>query len=71
MTSPGNERNSSQRAENERRALAVVKEAIKDLRFGVVSIVLQDGFVVQVERMEKHRLLSRRESQLRGEGEGI
>lgn len=66
-----NDKASAQRAENERKAVALVREAIKDLRFGVISIVLQDGYVVQVERTEKYRLLSRRETQVRGEGEGI
>ncbi len=66
-----NDKASSRRAENERKAVALVREAIKELRFGVISIVLQDGYVVQVERTEKYRLLSRRETHVRGEGEGI
>jgi hypothetical protein len=31
-------------------------EALRGLRFGEVRIVLQDGVVVQVERMERTRL---------------
>lgn len=71
MVSQGLDRTSVQKAENERKALALIREAIKDMRFGVVSIVLQDGFVVQIERTEKFRLLNRREIQMSGEGEGI
>lgn len=59
------------RAENERKALTLIQEAIRGVRFGVVTVVLQDGLVVQVERTEKHRLLSRREVEVAGEGEGI
>ena len=59
------------REENERKALALVRDGIRAVRFGVVTVVLQDGFVVQVERTEKHRILTRREIGLSGEGEGI
>ena len=38
---------------------------------GHISVVLQDGLVVQVERTEKRRILTRREVELAGEGEGI
>jgi len=31
------------------------------LRYGVVTIVVQDGVVVQIERTEKHRLARLRE----------
>jgi hypothetical protein len=31
-------------------------KTLQGLRFGVVSIVVQDGVVVQIERTEKHRL---------------
>lgn len=41
---------------NHEQALTRVREALRDLRFGVVTVVLQDGYVVQVERTEKHRL---------------
>ena len=41
---------------NHEQALTRIREALRDLRFGVVTIVLQDGYVVQVERTEKLRL---------------
>ena len=70
MSSPGTNRGPL-RAENERKALALIQEAIRGVRYGVLTIVLQDGLVVQVERTEKYRLLNRREVEVAGEGEGI
>ena len=51
MSSPGIHR-ATLREENERRALALVRDAIRSVRFGVVTVYLQDGLVVQVERSE-------------------
>jgi hypothetical protein len=36
--------------------IEVVREKVKDLRFGVVQIVVHDSHVVQIERTEKTRL---------------
>ncbi|MDZ4821008.1 MAG: YezD family protein [Planctomycetota bacterium] len=36
--------------------LRQIAEVLKGLQFGVVSIIVQDGVVVQIERTEKHRL---------------
>jgi hypothetical protein len=33
-----------------------IREALSDLRYGTVTIVVQDGIVVQVDRTEKFRL---------------
>ena len=33
-----------------------IHDALRGLRFGVVSIIVQDGVVVQIERTEKRRL---------------
>jgi hypothetical protein len=33
-----------------------IGEALSDLRYGTVTIVVQDGIVVQVDRTEKFRL---------------
>jgi hypothetical protein len=48
---------------SDRRALApgdpvitYILKTLQGLRYGVVSIVVQDGVVVQIERTEKHRL---------------
>jgi hypothetical protein len=36
--------------------LAQVSDAMRGLRFGQVTIIIQDGVVVQIDRLEKHRL---------------
>jgi hypothetical protein len=59
------------RTENERKALDLFLQAIREIRYGVVSVVLQDGLVVQIECSEKYRLLTRREVELAGGGDGI
>lgn len=33
-----------------------IREALKGLKFGSVSIIVQDGVVVQIDRMEKRRI---------------
>jgi hypothetical protein len=38
-----------------RGALRYVEEALRGLQFGAVTIIVQDGVVVQVERTERHR----------------
>lgn len=37
-------------------ALKRIENALRGLRFGTVTLVVQDGVIVQVERMEKIRL---------------
>ena len=38
-----------------RAALRHVEEALRGLRYGAVTIIVQDGVVVQVERTERRR----------------
>lgn len=33
-----------------------IREALRGLRFGSVSIIVQDGVVIQIDRTEKRRL---------------
>lgn len=33
-----------------------ISDALRGLKFGVISIIVQDGVVVQLERTEKRRL---------------
>jgi len=40
-------------------ALDRIHEALRGLRFGTVSVIVQDGVVVQVERTERLRLVHR------------
>jgi len=36
-------------------ALRYIEEALRGLQFGTLTIIVQDGVVVQVERTERHR----------------
>jgi hypothetical protein len=47
--------------QHEERALAYVREALRGLRFGEITIKVQDGVIVQVERTERKRWERRRE----------
>ena len=40
-------------------ALDRIEDALRGLRYGEVTVIVQDGVVVQVERTEKLRLLRR------------
>ena len=33
-----------------------VRQAVRGIRFGEVRIIIQDGLIVQIERVEKQRL---------------
>lgn len=44
--------------------LALVREKVEGLRYGVVQLVVHDGRVTQIERTEKTRLPSARENSL-------
>ena len=41
--------------------VALVREKVESLRFGVVQLVVHDGRVTQIERTEKTRLPASRE----------
>ncbi len=41
-------------------ALAKVRDALTGLRYGQVTVIVQDGVVVQVERTERLRLQQKR-----------
>jgi hypothetical protein len=40
--------------------LEEIAAALRDLRFGSVNIIVQDGVVIQIDRTEKRRLRTRR-----------
>ncbi|HVM96229.1 MAG TPA: DUF2292 domain-containing protein [Candidatus Acidoferrales bacterium] len=44
---------------NQRDAFALerIRDALRGLRFGTVTVIVQDGVVVQVDRTEKLRLV--------------
>ena len=52
-------RHAARRAERPRDALDRISAALRGLRYGTVTAVVQDGVVVQVERTEKFRLEKR------------
>ncbi|AMV38134.1 YezD family protein [Planctomyces sp. SH-PL62] len=33
-----------------------VRAAVRDIRYGEVRVIIQDGLIVQIERLEKQRL---------------
>jgi hypothetical protein len=41
---------------SESAAIDQIRESLRGLKYGVVSIIVQDGVVVQIERTEKRRL---------------
>jgi hypothetical protein len=43
-------------------ALSHITEALRGLKFGQVTVIVQDGAVVQVERTERHRFERRQPS---------
>jgi hypothetical protein len=45
--------------ERTREALERIGAALRTLRYGTVTVIVQDGVVVQVERTEKFRLEKR------------
>jgi hypothetical protein len=45
-----------QRTARIEQAIEEVRDALRGLRYGEVSIVIQDGVVVQIERTERRRL---------------
>jgi len=37
-------------------SLRAVRDALKNLEFGSVTLIVQDGLVIQIDRLEKRRL---------------
>lgn len=61
MTDPRSGMNSSSRprvkGDHQETALEEIRSALQGLKFGQVVAVVQDGVVVQIERIEKKRLV--------------
>ncbi len=53
---PANPGEEKANAANEARDLSAVRDALRGLKFGSVTIFVQDGVIVQVERTEKIRI---------------
>lgn len=43
-------------SEHEDAAWRVVRESLRNLQFGTVTLVVQDGLIIQVDRTDKKRL---------------
>jgi hypothetical protein len=43
------------REQNLQWALQQIEASLRDLQFGTLTLVVQDGVIVQVERTERHR----------------
>jgi hypothetical protein len=44
-------------------AIDEIRASLKNLRYGSVTIIVQDGVIIQIDRTEKRRLHSRRANQ--------
>jgi hypothetical protein len=53
--SSGQDPGAGQAREQPLAALDYIQEALKGLRFGEVTVIVQDGYIVQVERTERRR----------------
>lgn len=42
--------------DNESDHLEIIKKLIQSMRFGSISIIIQDGKIVQIEKTEKYRI---------------
>ena len=57
-----NESQSMSNPEDTRRKqeMAAIEHALRGLRFGSVNLIVQDGILIQIDRLEKNRLRPRR-----------
>jgi len=46
---------------NQNQSLQRIHDALRGLRYGSVTIIVQDGLVIQIDRLEKFRIRSSRE----------
>ena len=54
MNQPRNAETSRERAQDV--ALKAIADALKGLAYGQVTVIVQDGVVVQIDRLERQRL---------------
>lgn len=48
--------NTEQREQIFRYALQLIDQAVAEIRFGAVTLIIQDGYIIQIEKNEKIRL---------------
>jgi hypothetical protein len=56
------QRGETDRHRNYRKAMLQVEQTLQGLRYGQVTVVVQDGIVVQIDRLERMRLPRRADS---------
>lgn len=44
--------------EQDSSSLQMIQELIHDIQYGSITIIIQDGRIVQIEKNEKHRIKS-------------
>lgn len=49
-------KNTNKREQVLRHALEIIDQAITEIRFGSITLVIQDGYIIQLEKNEKIRL---------------
>jgi hypothetical protein len=55
MSDPTGASAPASREQNLQWALQQIEALLRDLRYGALTLVVQDGVIVQVERTERHR----------------
>jgi hypothetical protein len=55
MNNPPTELVPASREQNLQWALRQIEQSLRDLRYGALTLLVQDGVIVQVERTERHR----------------
>ena len=55
---PTREQRQPTKGNDQDKVFTYIRQALADLQFGTVTIVVQNGRVVQIERHEKHRMIS-------------
>ena len=53
-------KNTEDSATSQEPALRHIDDALRGLRFGTVTVIVQDGVVIQIDRTEKRRLKGHR-----------
>lgn len=60
------ETTSNKRSGPTREEWGQIETSLAGLRFGAVTIIVQDGVIIQIDRTEKRRLRTRREAGAEG-----
>lgn len=47
---------SSREKDEQEQVFSKIQEMLKNMKFGSITLIVQDGKVIQIEKNEKHRL---------------